>query len=71
MASLRGGSVICRWDAAPSVSPVVGEWVGCEWLMRRERAGMGGGAWRLQAADQIPSCVSLENIYKGLVAEFI
>lgn len=39
MVSLRGGSGTWRWGAAPSVSPVVGEWVGCEWLTQWEGAG--------------------------------
>lgn len=50
MVSLRRGSGTWQWDAAPSVSPVVGEQVGCEWLTQRVL-----GASRLQATDQIPS----------------
>ena len=64
MVSLRRVSGIWLLDAAPSVSPVVGKQVGCEWLTQTVL-----GASRLQATDQIPNFTAfkqnwLQNSYR-------
>lgn len=62
MVSMGGGAGTWGSYSAPSVSPVVGEEVKCEWLTQREL-----GAWGLQTAERVPRFTPLNQDYIVLV----